>query len=96
MAFATTEPMQRLLAEAVREHIAQQERDLRELLGRWVSELEPATIFAHDGTLLGVGMKGDPEGRVVLAVPGVDLRRRYWLLSQQSRTCDPCDPIWRR
>lgn len=49
-----------------------QEDTIRELLGRWVSELEPVVIFRevhpHTQTIVGLGMKGDPTGTVAVRV----------------------------
>ena len=42
---------------------ARREAILKDLLGRWVSELEPALMCGPGGTILGIGMAG-PDNSV--------------------------------
>lgn len=67
------EPFQMLMNEraaaAHRAHMAQLDRQLKQLLGQWVSELEPV-IQIRTGTweLIGLGIKGSPV-TVIPAAP---------------------------
>lgn len=72
MVLPTSPEMQRLAAQAARQWARDQENLLRDLLGRWVSELEP-TIIYDSGSFIqiaGIGMRGDPEGRIIIEAPG--------------------------
>jgi hypothetical protein len=45
--------------EAMRQYTAINERILRELLGRWVSELEPVIVVRRgDGLIIGLALEG--------------------------------------
>jgi hypothetical protein len=58
---------QRVLRQTVRNRAAQEEALIRRLLGLWVSELEPCIVRNHGtGKILGLGMAGDPSGRVIV------------------------------
>lgn len=47
---------------AVMERAAEQERLVKLMLGRWVSELEPVLVFNRGGGLLGLAQAGIPIG----------------------------------
>ena len=59
-----------------RNRSAAEERVIRDLLGRWVSEFEPS-IAMRDGEIIGLCVAGDPSGsipvRVALPAPVVPL-----------------------
>lgn len=79
MATPTTSIMYQPLADAVAEYMRRQEATLRELLGRWISELEPCVIYDWQDTgaeIKGIGMARDPDGRVIIANPDYRPRPR--------------------
>jgi len=71
MALPTTPEMQKLAAEACRRHMQVQEQILKDMLGQWVSGLEPVIIYGRDSlhSMKGVGIKDDPTGSIVVPNP---------------------------
>lgn len=58
-----------LVRQVQAEEASRREALLRELLGRWASELEPVVaIDQASGQVLGLAVAGDPSGRIVVAV----------------------------
>lgn len=58
-------------AKAMELWAAQRRREYLDLMGRWVSGLEPELIYGRDilSGIKGVGIAGDPSGRIVVANP---------------------------
>lgn len=53
-------PLQSSFEVLLREQTVRREAIIKDLLGRWVSELEPVLICrARDGEILGLGVAGD-------------------------------------
>lgn len=50
---------------------ARDEKIIRALLGRWVSEFEPS-VAMRNGEVIGLCVAGDPTGAI--AVPAIDMR----------------------
>lgn len=71
MALPTTPEMQAYAARAVKAYMIEQERTLRDLLGQWVSELEPVVIYRYWDALhiAGIGIADDPTGMIVIENP---------------------------
>lgn len=71
MALPTTPAMQELAAKACLAWIKDQEQLLRDLLGQWVSEIEPVIMYGSDPlmSMKGIGIAGDPTGMVVIPNP---------------------------
>lgn len=71
MALPTTPAMQEMAAKACIAYMRQQEQLLRNLLGQWVSGLEPTIIYGSGlpMQIKGIGIKDDPTGMVVVENP---------------------------
>lgn len=54
---------------------------IREMLGRWVSELEPSVCY-RNGQVMGLCMAGDPTGHMPVVTPLLQFQRdifaRVW------------------
>jgi hypothetical protein len=50
------------IEQAARSRMRQYDRALREMLGEWVSELEPALVWDQFGRLIGLTFAGIPPG----------------------------------
>lgn len=58
-----------MVRQAQADMATRREAIVRELLGRWVSELEPAVaIDQASGAIIGLAVAGDPSGRIVVEV----------------------------
>ena len=54
--------VENLIVPYIHRLIFRDERIVRELLSRWVSELEPAIVYDSNGNLLGLTVADTPEG----------------------------------
>jgi len=69
--------------------MATQEQELRRMLSCWVSECEPAAVY-QDGTLLGLGLDGDPELHIVVPAQGCGV----WITEMRGRQGFPAMLPW--
>ena len=71
MALPNSPEMWELAGKACVAYMKDQEQLLRDLLGQWVSELEPVIVYGRDSIpqIKGIGIKGDPTGMIVVANP---------------------------
>jgi hypothetical protein len=85
MALPTTPEMQELAGKAVLAHMREQEQLLRDMLGQWVSGLEPVILYGRDSLMQmkGIGIKDDPTGTVV--VPNPHWRPGFWEMLDAAR-----------
>lgn len=76
MPIPSTPEMQQLVAEAYIAWMREQEQTIRDLLGKWVSEMEPTIIYGAGlpMQIKGIGIADDPTGAVIIEnqkfVPG--------------------------
>ena len=65
---------------------------IREMLGRWVSELEPSVCY-RNGQVLGLCMAGDPTGHMPVVSPLLQFQRdvfaRTWENLAAQFTLEP-------
>lgn len=72
MATPTTPETWALAAKAIKRYHAEHEATVRDLLGQWVSGLEPELIYSVTSGLLfvaGLAVKGDPTCALVVENP---------------------------
>lgn len=59
---------ERQLEQFARQAVAIKENLIRDMLGQWVSEIEPVVYYAKDGSLEGIGWEGAGP---IIRVPSV-------------------------
>lgn len=65
-------------AKAILEYPAKAEAEVKRLLGNWISELEPCTVYDRMGFLLGLTNKDRPVGRDIFPEPTNHIVLRAW------------------